>query len=171
MAETLVNWFISTFSFLTTSELGKSLLVFIISLLPILELRGGLIAASLLKLSIVRSFIITFIGTIIPVPFILLFIKKVIEWMGKTKKLKRIAEWLNEKAEKNKPKIDKYGFWGLVLFVGIPLPGTGAWTGSLVAGLFEMDFKKSLLAVFIGCLLASVIMMIVSYGVLGNLIG
>ena len=76
MAETLVNWFISTFSFLTTSEAGKSLLVFIISLLPILELRGGLIAASLLKLSLVKSFIITFIGTILPVPFILLFIKK-----------------------------------------------------------------------------------------------
>lgn len=171
MAETLVNWFISTFSFLTTSESGKGLLVFIISLLPILELRGGLIAASLLKIGMVRSFIITFIGTIIPVPFILLFIKKIIEWMGKTKKLKKISEWLNEKAEKNKHKIDKYGFWGLVLFVGIPLPGTGAWTGSLVAGLFEMDFKKSLLAVILGCLLASVIMMIISYGVLGNLIG
>ena len=91
--------------------------------------------------------------------------------MGKTKRFKKIADWLNEKAEKNKHKIDKYGFWGLVLFVGIPLPGTGAWTGSLVAGLFEMDFKKSLLAVFIGCLLASVIMMIFSYGVLGNIIG
>ena len=171
MAETLVNWFISTFSFLTTSELGKSVLVFVISLLPILELRGGLLAASLLKLGIVKSFIITLIGTMIPVPFILLFIKKVIEWMGKTKKFKKIADWLNEKAEKNKPKIDKYGFWGLVLFVGIPLPGTGAWTGSLVAGLFEMNFKKSLLAVVLGCLLASVIMMIISYGVLGNLIG
>lgn len=171
MAETLVNWFISTFSFLTTSELGKSVLVFAISLLPILELRGGLLAASLLKLGIFKSFIITLIGTMIPVPFILLFIKKIIEWMGKTKKFKKIADWLNEKAEKNKPKIDKYGFWGLVLFVGIPLPGTGAWTGSLVAGLFEMDFKKSLLGVVIGCLLASVIMMIISYGVLGNLIG
>ena len=91
MAETLVNWFISTFDFLITSELGKSLLVFIISLLPILELRGGLIAASILKLGIAKSFIITFIGTILPVPFILLFIKKVIEWMGKTKKLKKIA--------------------------------------------------------------------------------
>ena len=90
--------------------------------------------------------------------------------MGTTKKLKGIAEWLNKKAEKNKPKIDKYGFWGLVLFVGIPLPGTGAWTGSLVAGLFEMDRKKSLLAVIIGSLLASVIMMIFSFGVLGKIL-
>jgi uncharacterized membrane protein len=90
--------------------------------------------------------------------------------MGTTKKLKGISEWLNKKAEKNKPKIDKYGFWGLVLFVGIPLPGTGAWTGSLVAGLFEMDRKKSLLAVMIGSLLASVIMMIFSFGVLGNIL-
>lgn len=170
MAKILVNWFLSTFSFLTTTDIGKKTLVFIISLLPILELRGGLIAASLLKIDLISSIIITFIGTILPVPFILLFIKKVIEWMGKTKKLKKIAEWLNKKAEKNKPKIDKYGFWGLVLFVGIPLPGTGAWTGSLAAGLFEMDFKKSIFAVFIGCILASTIMALLSYGVLGSLI-
>ena len=170
MVESIVGWIIGTFSSFTSMAFGKEILVFIISLMPILELRGGLIAASLLKLGLLPSFIITLVGTLLPVPFILWFIKKVIDWMGTTKKLKGISEWLNKKAEKNKPKIDKYGFWGLVLFVGIPLPGTGAWTGSLVAGLFEMDRKKSLLAVMIGSLLASVIMMIFSFGVLGNIL-
>lgn len=170
MVESIVGWIVGTFSSFTSMAFGKEILVFFISLMPILELRGGLIAASLLKLELLPSFIITLVGTLLPVPFILWFIKKVIEWMGTTKKLKGVAEWLNKKAEKNKPKIDKYGFWGLVLFVGIPLPGTGAWTGSLVAGLFEMDRKKSLLAVIIGSLLASIIMMIFSFGVLGSIL-
>ena len=170
MVEKLVNLIIGSFAGLTSLKFGKEILVFIISLMPLLELRGGLIAASLLKLNLLPSFIITLVGTLIPVPFILWFIKKIIDWMANTKRLSKIAKWLNEKAEKNKPKIDKYGFWGLVLFVGIPIPGTGAWTGSLVAGLFEMDRKKSFLAVCIGALLASVIMMIVSFGVIGKIV-
>lgn len=171
MVEKIVGFIISSFTGFTSMRFGKEIIVFIISLMPILELRGGLIAASLLKLNILTSFIITLVGTILPVPFILWFIKKIIDWMGTTKKLKKIADWLNSKAEKNKPKIDKYGFWGLVLFVGIPLPGTGAWTGSLVAGLFEMDRKKSFLAVVIGSFLASAIMMIVSFGLIGKIVG
>ena len=83
--------------------------------------------------------------------------------MGTTKKLKGIAEWLNQKAEKNKPKIDKYGFLGLVLFVGIPLPGTGAWTGSLIASLLNIRFKKAFPAVLCGIVMATVIMCIISY--------
>ena len=114
MVESIVGWIIETFSNFTSMAFGKEILVFLISLMPILELRGGLIAASLLKLELLPSFIITLVGTLLPVPFILWFIKKIIDWMGTTKKLKGIAEWLNKKAEKNKPKIDKYGFWGLV---------------------------------------------------------
>ena len=170
MVEKLVGIIVGSFSGLTAMKFGREILVFIISLMPILELRGGLIAASLLKLDLLPSFIITLVGTLLPVPFILWFIKKIIDWMGTTKKLNKIADWLNKKAEKNKSKIDKYGFWGLVLFVGIPIPGTGAWTGSLVAGLFEMDRKKSFLAVCIGALLASIIMMIVSFGVIGKIV-
>ena len=82
-----------------------------------------------------------------------------------------IAGWLKNKAEKNKDQIVKYGFWGLVLFVGIPLPGTGAWTGSLVAALLHMSFKKSFAACVLGVIMASVIMCIVSYGILGTLFG
>ena len=80
----------------------------------------------------------------------------------------RLADWLEAKAAKNKPKIDKYGFWGLMLFVGIPLPGTGAWTGSLVASVFDMDMKKASLSILLGVFLAAVIMSLVSYGVLGS---
>ena len=84
--------------------------------------------------------------------------------------LSGVAEWLIRKAEKNKPKIDRYGFLGLMLFVGIPLPGTGAWTGSLVASLFDMDLKKASISILLGIFLAAVIMTVFSYGLLGNLI-
>ena len=172
MAETLVNWFISTFSFLTTSELGKSVLVFVISLLPILELRGGLIAASLLNLDPWLSYIICVIGNIIPIPFILWLINKILNWMRNSKKarIKGIAVWLDKKVEKHKGQIEKYGYLGLVLFVGIPLPGTGAWTGCLIASVLEMDRKKSFIAALIGVFIASVIMMLLSFGLLSNLI-
>ncbi|MBR1844745.1 MAG: small multi-drug export protein [Lachnospiraceae bacterium] len=149
---------------------SKELIVFIISLMPLLELRGGLIAAAILNVEYLKAGILCIIGNIIPIPFILLFLKKVFSVMERFKPTKKVVVWLEDKAKKNKPKIDKYGFWGLVLFVGIPLPGTGAWTGSLVASVFEMDYKKSLLAIFLGIILAFIIMSIVSYGVIGNII-
>lgn len=149
---------------------SKELIVFIISLMPLLELRGGLIAAAILNVEYLKAGILCIIGNIIPIPFILLFLKKVFSIMERFKPTKKVVVWLEDKAKKNKPKIDKYGFWGLVLFVGIPLPGTGAWTGSLVASVFEMDYKKSLLAIFLGIILAFIIMSIVSYGVIGNII-
>lgn len=149
---------------------SKKLIVFIISLMPLLELRGGLIAAAILNVEYLKAGILCIIGNIIPIPFILLFLKKVFSVMERFKPTKKVVVWLEDKAKKNKPKIDKYGFWGLVLFVGIPLPGTGAWTGSLVASVFEMDYKKSLLAIFLGIILAFIIMSIVSYGVIGNII-
>ena len=153
-------------------KFGKELIVFIISLLPLLELRGGLIAASLLQLNPLTGYIVSIIGNIIPVPFILLFINKILEWMrnSKVKWLNKVAKWLDKKANKNKSKIEKYGYFGLVLFVGIPLPGTGAWTGCLAASVLEMDKKKSFFSVMLGVLMASIIMMIISYGILGNLI-
>ena len=109
------------------------------------------------------------LGNIVPIPFILLLIEKVIHWMA-GHHLSGVAEWLIRKAEKNKPKIDRYGFLGLMLFVGIPLPGTGAWTGSLVASLFDMDLKKASISILLGIFLAAVIMTLFSYGLLGNLI-
>lgn len=170
--ESIINGIINAFSGLVSLRFGKELIVFIISLMPILELRGGLIAASLLHVKPLTGYIVSIIGNIIPVPFILLFINKILEWMrnSKIKLINKVALWLDKKAKKNHDKIEKYGYWGLVLFVGIPLPGTGAWTGCLAASVFEMDRKKSFFATMAGILIASIIMMILSYGIVGNLI-
>ena len=147
--EGLINGIINAFGGITALKYGKELIVFIISLCPILELRGGLIAATLLGVKPIIAYIVSIIGNTLPVPFILLFITKVIDWMEKSKVkwMKRVAKWLRNKAHKNKEKIEKYGYLGLVLFVGIPLPGTRAWTGCLVASVFDMDRKISFLAV------------------------
>ena len=155
---------------LLSNFLSKEATVGIISMMPILELRGGLIASALFKIPYLKAALICVIGNILPIPFVLLFLKKVFSIMEKWGPTKKIVSWLNEKATKNKAKIDKYGFWGLVLFVGIPLPGTGAWTGSLVASVFEMDIKKSSIAILIGILIAFIIMSIVSYGVIHNIV-
>ncbi len=151
-------------------HISPELSVFIVSMLPLIEERGGLVLAKLLGLPMWRAVLICVIGNIIPIPFILLLIKKIIHWMA-DHHLSRVAVWLEEKAAKNKPKIDKYGFWGLTLFVGIPLPGTGAWTGSLVAALFDMDLKRASISILIGVFLAAVIMTLFSYGLIGSLIG
>lgn len=170
--ENIINEIINIFSGLTSLKFGKELIVFIISILPILELRGGLIAASILNVKPMIAYIICIIGNTIPVPFILLFINKILDWMrnSKIKILNKISSWLDKKARKNKEKIEKYGYLGLILFVGIPLPGTGAWTGCLAASVLEMNRKKSFLSVMAGIIMASIIMMLLSYGILGNLL-
>ncbi len=170
--ESIIQFVIKLFSGLVSLKYGKELIVFIISLMPILELRGGLLAASFLGIPPLRAYIISIIGNIVPVPFILLFINKILEWMrnSKVKFFNKIANWLDKKAKKNHDKIEKYGYWGLVLFVGVPLPGTGAWTGCLAASVFEMNRKKSFFAVMLGILMASIIMMLISYGILGKLL-
>ena len=171
MVEKIVGGIVGLFGGLTAIPFGKEILVFIISLMPILELRGGLIAAALIDLNPISSYIVSIIGNIIPVPFILWFMNSILEWMRNSKRFKKVAKWLDKKVEKNKDKIEKFGFWGLVLFVGIPLPGTGAWTGCLVASVLEMDRKKSILAAALGILMASIIMMILSFGLLKGIIG
>lgn len=123
----------------------------------------------MLKIPLKRALLPCVIGNILPIPFILFFIKKLLHWMS-SHKMGRLAAWIENKAEKNRPKIEKYGFWGLALFVGIPLPGTGAWTGSLVAAVFDMDLKKASISILIGVALAAVIMSIFSYGLLGTVI-
>lgn len=170
MNEKLVNTIIGAFGGLTAIKFGKEILVFIISLMPILELRGGLIAAALLGLSPLKSYIICMIGNILPVPFILLLINKILSWMRTSRHFSKIANWLDKKVEKHKGQIEKYGYLGVILFVGIPLPGTGAWTGSLIASVLEMDKKKTFISVCIGVLMASIIMMILSFGVIANII-
>lgn len=149
---------------------SKEAVVFIISMIPILELRGGLIVASLLQVPITTAIPLCIIGNIIPIPFILLFIKKVFKWMKNFKIFRGIIEKLENRAMSKSDNIKKYEFWGLVLFVGIPLPGTGAWTGSLIAALLDVDFKKAILAELLGIAIATIIMSIFSYGLLGTLL-
>lgn len=170
MTDKIVNGIIGLIGSIATIPFIKEIIVFIISMCPILELRGGLIAASLLNMDPIISYIICIIGNMLPVPFILWFMAKILEYMRSSKYFKGIATWLDKKAEKNKHQIEKYGYMGLVLFVGIPLPGTGAWTGCLVASVLEMDRKKSFISVLLGVFIASVIMMLISFGVLSNII-
>ncbi|AYA99222.1 COG2426 family protein [Lachnoanaerobaculum umeaense] len=172
MAEKLAKSLINMMGGLLSLSFGKQLIVFIISMLPILELRGGLIAASLLGLPPIESYLIAILGNIIPVPFILLLMNKMLKAMEKSrfKIFNKIHSFLHKKIMKNKDSIEKYGFWGLVLFVGIPLPGTGAWTGSIIAAFLEMDRKKAFFAILLGMLMASIIMMIISFGLIKSIV-
>lgn len=163
--ESLVSFFIDLFG-----GINKDIVIFIISLMPILELRGGLIAASLLHVEFVRAVIICVVGNVLPIPVVLLFLKEVLDILGKWNVTKRIVTWLEKKVDSKREQIDKYGYLGLILFVGIPLPGTGAWTGSLLAVMLGLNKKKSFICILIGVALAAVIMSIFSYGILGSLL-
>lgn len=164
--DSLVQWFTVTLG----PYVSKEALVFIISLFPILELRGGLLAASLLKVKYLTALPLCVIGNILPIPFILLFIQRIFAAMKKTRLFRPLVEKLEKRAMGRSDQIQQYEFLGLLLFVGIPLPGTGAWTGALIASLLQIDIKKSSIAILLGIALAAVIMSIVSYGVVGNLV-
>ena len=164
--EVLVQWF-SHHLAQFISPVGA---VFIISMIPILELRGGLLAASLLKISAAKALPICIVGNIVPIPFILLFIRQIFKWMKKTKTFRGLITKLENRAMGKSDQIKRYEFLGLLLFVGIPLPGTGAWTGALIASLLEVDIKKSSIAILCGLFMASAIMYIVSYGIVGNVV-
>ena len=141
------------------------LVVFIISLFPILECRGGMIAASLLGVDYWLAAIISAVGNLLPIPFIFLFIEKIFNLMKKTKFLGKIVNKLEAKAMSKSEKITKYKRWGLLLFVGIPLPGTGAWTGALIAVLLKLNLKDSVISIFLGVIMATGIMSFITYGI------
>ena len=141
------------------------LVVFIISLLPILECRGGLIAASLLGVNFWLALIISVIGNLLPIPFIFLFIEKIFELLKKTKFLGKFITKLEEKAISKSDKVTRYKRFGLLLFVGIPLPGTGAWTGALIAVLLKLNLKDSVISILLGVFMATGIMSFISYGI------
>lgn len=162
----LVEWFMGVLH-----GLSGELVALIISMVPLLELRGGLLAASLLHVDILKAVPLCILGNVIPVPFILLFITPIFTAMKKTKMFRPLVEKIEKKAMSKSDKIEKGYFWGLALFVGIPLPGTGAWTGALIAALLGIPVKKALPAILLGILIATIIMSAVSYGLLGALLG
>ncbi len=153
--------------------IGKYLWVFLISMVPIIELRGAIPVAVGMGLPLIPSYIICIIGNMLPVPFIYFFARKVLVWGSDKPVIGKFFTFCLEKGEKGGKKLQaKAGrglFIALLLFVGIPLPGTGAWTGTLAASLLDMDFKSSVVAVMCGVLLAGVIMALISNGVLGAL--
>ena len=169
MSDVLINWFVTNLG----GKVGKELILFIISMVPILELRGGLLAAgpAFLNIPMWRAIPVGIIGNLLPIPFILLLITKIFVWMKGTKRLKPVVEKLEKKAMSQSANIEKYEFWGLVAFVGIPLPGTGAWTGALIAALLGIRFRKAFPAIVIGVCLAACIMTIISYGIVGGIFG
>ena len=153
----------------------KYLIVFFVSMVPIIELRGAIPYAVGFGLPLLPSYIIAIIGNMIPVPFIFLFARKVLIWGSTQKYIGKFFTWCLKKGEKGGEKLKQSAGKGLyialLIFVGIPLPGTGAWTGTLAASLLNMDFKKSTLAVMGGVILAGIIMGILSLGVFKGLLG
>lgn len=147
----------------------KELIVFVISMVPVLELRGSLLAAGFLKMEFLSTFIIAVLGNILPIPFILMFIDKIFAWLKKTR-LEKFVTKLENKALSKSDQIKKYGKIGLFLFVAIPLPGTGAWTGSLIASLFRMKIKDSLPWIFLGVVVAGLIMSLISFGMIKQIV-
>ena len=164
LAEVVAQWFSDNL------HLSKDAIVFIISMIPILELRGGLIVAKFFEINLWKAIGLCIVGNIIPVPFILKFITPIFTWLKKTKRFSPMVHRLEKKSMGKSEKIQKYEFWGLMLFVGIPLPGTGAWTGSLIAALLNMKFSKAFIAVICGIIMATIIMSIFSYGLLGQVL-
>ena len=155
----------SAIDFLNNLGLSAEGVVFFISMLPLLELRGGILAASFLQVDYIRAALICLVGNIIPIPFILLFITPIFDKLKKTKLFKPIVEKMEARAMGKSDQIQKYEFVGLLLFVGIPLPGTGAWTGALIAALLDIKLKKAVPAIFLGILLALAIMSFLGYGI------
>ena len=164
MTEAIKQFFLET--------VGKELCVFFCSMIPIIELRGAIPMGAVFDSTLGGmpfwfTYILSVAGNMLPVPFILLFIKKVIKWMSQSKInfFNKVSNFLLNKVEKKRDRIEKYSFWGVCLFVAVPLPVTGAWTGSLVAAMIDMKFWKAFLSCLFGVMIAGVIMTIASYGV------
>lgn len=156
----MVNWLMNTVA-------GKILQTFCISMVPVIELRAGLPYGIALGLDYPVALAAAVLGNMLPVPFIVFFIEKIFEWMRRhMPKFNGFVQRMEDKAESKRDVIQKYGALGLIILVGIPLPGTGAWTGSLVAAILDMPPKKAFPCIFIGVLLAAAIMTAVTYGVI-----
>ncbi len=166
MTNSLALWFANTLG----KYVSAKMVVFIVSLMPILECRGGLIVAKLLGVDLLEAIPICVIGNLLPIPFILLFIKEIFKWMKQFAIFRPLVERLEQRGMARSKALENGEFVALMLFVGIPLPGTGGWTGSLAAALLDMDIKKASLAILLGVFIATVIMSIVSYGLLGYFI-
>ena len=145
---------------------GSILMTLLISMVPVLELRAAIPAGVIAGLDIPVVVAAAIIGNLIPIPFIIVFIRKIFKWMQtKSEKLAALVKRLEDKADRKKDKVLKYEFWGLMFFVAIPLPGTGAWTGALIAAMLDMQLKRAFPAIAAGVVIAAVIVSVATYGV------
>ncbi len=165
MAETLAEYLVNALD----GKIASEAIVFIISMLPVLELRGGLIAAKLLDIEFFKAFSICFIGNMLPIPFILFFIRKIFNLLKRISKIEELIDKLEARSLRKADNVKKYRLWGLFLFVAIPLPGTGGWTGALIADLLDIRIKHSLPTIAAGVFVAGIIISALSYGLFGLL--
>ncbi len=163
MTEAITDYLVGLFQ----GAIPKELIIFIISMFPVLELRGGMIAAKLLDVELIKAFVICYLGNIIPIPFILLFIRRIFQFLKRFKKIGGVIEKLEIRSMRKSEKVKRWRNWGLLAFVAIPLPGTGGWTGALIAALLDIRIKNSFPVIALGVLIANLIMSIFSYGLLG----
>jgi len=147
------------------SSINKDLAVFVISMFPIVELRGAIpFGIEVLNMSWLRVFILSVIGNMLPMPFVILIIRPLIDWLLKTKMFAKFGKWLEERTKEKSKSVTKYKKLGLLIFVAIPLPGTGGWTGATVAGILNMRLKDALPVIFAGVVIAGILMMGITYG-------
>ena len=163
IAQSIVAFIIGIFGV----NAGKIIGITFISMIPIIELRGGIPAGFAMGLPWYASLLCAIIGNILPVPVILLFVVKVFEFMKKHNILTKFVNKMEQKAMNRSEKVSKGEFWGLMLFVAIPLPGTGAWTGALIAALLKMNRRDSFLSILLGVTIAGTLITLGTYGILG----
>ena len=146
---------------------GNAILTFLVSLVPVVELRGAIPLGVAHDLPLLASMAISVVGNLIPVPFIIIFVRKIFRWLEtKSEWLRRVVAYFENKAEGKKDTVLKYEFWGLMVLVAIPLPGTGAWTGSLVAAMLDMQLKRAIPSIFAGVVVAGIIVTLATCGVI-----
>ncbi|MDR3364501.1 MAG: small multi-drug export protein [Clostridiales Family XIII bacterium] len=149
------------------NTLPPELAAFIISMLPVVELRGGLIFAALAGIPFGKAFLLCYLGNILPIPFILLFLRKIFSWLERFEPTEKIVRKLEEKARKAGKKLGTYELLGLFILVAVPLPGTGGWTGALVSVIFDIQIKRAFPAIALGILAAGGIMGLITYFIPG----
>ncbi len=152
-------------TWLTSTYIGQMTATFLLAMVPVIEIRGALPFGVALGLDPIVSLMVSILGNMVPVPFIVFFIEKIFEWMRRFDKFRHIVERMETRAARHEKTIEKYKSWGLFILVAIPLPGTGAWTGSLVAALFKFPVKKAFFLIFMGVIVAGIAVFIITYGV------
>lgn len=160
--DAIATWFGETLG----QYIPRELVTFIVSLLPILECRGGIVVGRLLDMPLLETIFFSVAGNVLPIPFILLFIKRIFKWLKPTKCFGPMVCRIEDRAMRKSEALNRGEFLGLLLFVGIPLPGTGAWTGAMIASLIGIRIKKASIAILLGVAMATTIVSLVMYGIL-----